>query len=77
MHIGYAAALPLTRTPGRGAATVQEVAMVQTGRAEAVLKPPVPVATQCLPMLGGKSLPAATAQAASAYRAAKGAVSVD
>ncbi|WGW03014.1 hypothetical protein [Tropicibacter oceani] len=51
--------------------------MMTNGRAEVVLKPPVPVSTQFLPASEARAMPAATAQAASAYKAAKGAFALD
>ncbi|WP_425098199.1 hypothetical protein [Tropicibacter sp. S64] len=74
MRIGYASALPLTSTPGRGAAMVQEVSAVKPVASQPGFQPPTPVSTQFLPPGAVQSLPAAAAQAASAYKAAKGAV---
>ncbi|WP_136442725.1 hypothetical protein [Pacificoceanicola onchidii] len=74
MRIGYASALPLTSVPGRGAAVVKEVSSVRQVAAQPVFSPPIPVTTQVLPAGALQSLPAAAAQAASAYKSAKGAV---
>ncbi|MFW2545162.1 hypothetical protein ACN2XU_21245 [Primorskyibacter sp. 2E107] len=75
MRIGYASALPLTSTPGRGAALVQEVSIAKSGAAQASSPPPVPVATHFLPPGALQQRTPATTQAAMAYKAAKGAVS--
>ncbi|MCT4553687.1 MAG: hypothetical protein N4A53_03295 [Pelagimonas sp.] len=77
MDIGYSTALPITRLPGRGAAQVQEATTVINAKHKAVPPPPVPVNAQMLPSQMGTRIPAATAQAASAYKAAKGAVTPD
>lgn len=74
MRIGYASALPLTSTPSRGAAMVQEASSVKPVARQPVFSPPVPVATQLLPASALQTVPAAAAQAATAYKAAKGAV---
>ena len=77
MDIGYSTALPITRLPSRGAAQVQEATVISKANVRTVLPPPVPVNAQMLPSQLGARVPAATAQAATAYKAAKGAVTPD